>query len=67
MATSAIFPSTPARAGMYESFYLRAVAPEGPIGVWIRHTVHKPPGAIRGDRSGAPSSTATAGGRSCTS
>jgi hypothetical protein len=29
---------------MYESFYLRAVAPEEPVGVWIRHTVHKPPG-----------------------
>jgi hypothetical protein len=31
------------RAGMYESFYLRAVAPDRPVGVWIRHTVHKPP------------------------
>jgi hypothetical protein len=30
---------------MYESFYLRAVSPEEPVGVWIRNTVHKPPGA----------------------
>jgi hypothetical protein len=32
---------------MYESFYLRAVAPDEPLGVWIRYTVHKrstPPG-----------------------
>ena len=29
---------------MYESFYLRAVSPEQPLGVWIRHTVHKRPG-----------------------
>jgi hypothetical protein len=44
MGTSAIFPRTPRRAGMYESFYLRAVSPEEPLGVWIRQTVHKPPG-----------------------
>jgi hypothetical protein len=44
MATRAIFPSAPARAAMYESFYLRAVAPDRPLGVWIRHTVNKPPG-----------------------
>jgi hypothetical protein len=30
---------------MYESFYLRAVSPERPLGVWIRYTVHKRPGA----------------------
>jgi hypothetical protein len=29
---------------MYESFYFRAVAPGHPLGVWIRHTVHKRPG-----------------------
>jgi hypothetical protein len=29
---------------MYESFYLRAVAPDRPLGLWIRHTVHKAPG-----------------------
>ena len=32
------------RAGMYESFYLRAVHPHDPVGVWIRNTVHKQPG-----------------------
>jgi hypothetical protein len=26
---------------MYESFYLRAVSPADPVGVWIRHTVQK--------------------------
>jgi hypothetical protein len=44
MAVQAMFPAAPARAGMYESFYLRAVSPDEPVGVWIRHTVHKPPG-----------------------
>jgi hypothetical protein len=48
---------------MYESFYLRAVAPDRPLGVWIRHTVHKPPGhpprgsvwcTVFDARSGAP-------------
>jgi hypothetical protein len=29
---------------MYESFYLRAVAPDRPVGAWIRYTVHKRPG-----------------------
>jgi hypothetical protein len=29
---------------MYESFYLRAVSPQEPLGAWIRHTVHKRPG-----------------------
>jgi hypothetical protein len=29
---------------MYESFFLRAVAPHEPVGTWIRHTVHKRPG-----------------------
>ncbi len=45
MGTSAIFPRARARAGMYESFYLRAVDPAEPRGLWIRHTVHKRPGA----------------------
>jgi hypothetical protein len=44
MGASAIFPDAPKRAGIYESFYLRAVAPDEPVGVWIRHTVRKPPG-----------------------
>lgn len=29
---------------MYESFYLRAVSPHDPVGVWFRYTVHKRPG-----------------------
>jgi hypothetical protein len=29
---------------MYESFYVRAVAPREPVGVWVRYTVHKRPG-----------------------
>jgi len=29
---------------MYESFYLRMLAPDEPIGVWLRYTVHKRPG-----------------------
>ncbi len=44
MTGAAVFPAVPMRAGMYESFYLRAVSPEEPVGVWIRHTVHKRPG-----------------------
>src|SRR6516225_8646970 len=44
MGASPIFPGVPLRAGMYESFYLRAVAPDEPVGVWIRYTVHKRPG-----------------------
>jgi hypothetical protein len=44
MPVGAVFPGAPRRAGMYESFYLRAVCPEEPVGIWIRHTVHKPPG-----------------------
>jgi len=44
MQGDAIYPRTPLRDGMYESFYLRAVSPQEPLGVWIRHTVHKRPG-----------------------
>jgi hypothetical protein len=39
-----VFPSAPLRKGMYESFYLRAVAPQEPLGLWVRYTVHKRPG-----------------------
>src|SRR5690349_4226240 len=39
------FPEVAAKAGHYESFYIKAVQPEGGKGVWIRHTVHKRPGA----------------------
>ncbi len=44
MQAAAVFPGAPQRAGMYESFYLRAVAPDEPVGVWLRYTVHKRPG-----------------------
>jgi hypothetical protein len=44
MTTSAVFPQARSQQGMYESFYLRAVAPQEPLGVWIRHTVQKPAG-----------------------
>ena len=44
MPVRARFPATPLRAGMYESFYLRAVSPQAPVGVWMRQTVHKRPG-----------------------
>jgi hypothetical protein len=43
-STAAMFGRARARTGMYESFYLRAVSPREPVGVWIRHTVQKPPG-----------------------
>jgi hypothetical protein len=45
MGTGAVFATTKPRAGIYESFYLRAFAPERPLGVWIRYTVHKRRGA----------------------
>ena len=45
MQAKPMFASAPARSGMYESFYLRAVSPREPLGVWIRHTVSKPAGA----------------------
>ncbi len=38
-----IFPKAKPGEGMYESFYLRAVSPEEPVGVWLRYTVHKRP------------------------
>ncbi len=41
----AVFPGASPRKGMYESFYLRAVSPEEPVGAWIRYTAHKRPGA----------------------
>jgi hypothetical protein len=44
MHAQAMFPTAARGAGMYESFYLRAVAPEEPVGAWLRYTVHKPPG-----------------------
>jgi hypothetical protein len=44
MRAKAVFPKAKGGAGMYESFYLRAVAAEEPVGVWLRYTVHKRPG-----------------------
>jgi hypothetical protein len=41
--TEAVFPGVARGRGHYESFYLRASHPSEPLGVWIRHTVHKPP------------------------
>lgn len=40
----AVFPSVAGPRGHYESFYLRAVDPHEPRGIWLRHTVHQPPG-----------------------
>jgi hypothetical protein len=45
MDQGARFPRVAARAGHYESFYLKACPPQGGRGLWIRHTVHKRPGA----------------------
>ncbi|HXV05219.1 MAG TPA: hypothetical protein VFP23_04880 [Solirubrobacterales bacterium] len=45
MNEGARFPRIAAKAGHYESFYLKACRPGGGQGVWIRHTVHKRPGA----------------------
>jgi hypothetical protein len=39
------FGEVAAKAGHYESFYLKACRPGGGLGIWIRHTVHKRPGA----------------------
>ena len=43
--TAARFTDVPARAGHYESFYLKLCHPSEPLGAWIRYTVHKRPGA----------------------
>ncbi len=45
MDEGARFPKVAAKAGHYESFYIKACRPGGGRGVWIRHTVHKRPGA----------------------
>jgi hypothetical protein len=45
MVASAMFPRAARASGMYESFYVRAVHPGQPLGVWIRYTAHKRPGA----------------------
>lgn len=43
--TAARFPHVAPGSGHYESFYLRAVDPARPRGVWIRYTTHQRPGA----------------------
>jgi hypothetical protein len=45
MDERARFPEVRAKAGHYESFYIKACQPGGGRGIWIRHTVHKRPGA----------------------
>ncbi len=45
MEERARFSEVSARAGHYESFYLKACEPAGGRGLWIRHTVHKRPRA----------------------
>src|SRR4030095_15183186 len=45
------FPLVADAAAHYESFYLKACAPGGGLGVWLRYTVLKPPGAAA---AGAP-------------
>ncbi len=44
MAVKAVFPGASRAEGMYESFFLRALSPTEPLGVWIRYTVQKRPG-----------------------
>ena len=45
MRSEARFPGVGTKAGHYESFYVKACHPDGGLGVWIRHTVHKRPRA----------------------
>ena len=45
MDQGARFPAVKRRRGHYESFYIKACRPGGGRGIWIRHTVHKRPGA----------------------
>ncbi len=45
MNEGARFPGVATKAGHYESFYVKACRPGGGQGIWIRHTVHKRPGA----------------------
>jgi hypothetical protein len=45
MDEGARFPRVASKAGHYESFYIKACEPGGGRGIWIRHTVHKRPGA----------------------
>jgi hypothetical protein len=43
--TESRFPGLRPGDGHYESFYIKATRPGGGQAIWIRHTIHKPPGA----------------------
>ena len=45
MNERARFADVATKRGHYESFYVKACEPGGGRGIWIRHTVHKRPGA----------------------
>jgi hypothetical protein len=45
VTTDLTSPRFPDLAAGYESYYLRACHPDGGLGVWIRYTVHRRPGA----------------------
>jgi hypothetical protein len=45
LRSAARFPHLSQGAGHYESFYLKACHPTEPLGLWLRHTIHKRPGA----------------------
>lgn len=45
MDEGARYAQVAAKAGHYESFYIKTCEPGGGRGIWIRHTVHKRPGA----------------------
>ena len=45
MRTQARFPGVGPEAGHYESFYVKATRPGGGRAIWLRHTVHRAPGA----------------------
>ncbi len=43
MESTAQFPDVSEKSGLYESFFVRAVSPDEPVGIWIRYTVQKAP------------------------
>jgi len=51
MQERARFPELAAKAGHYESFYVKACRPDGGVGIWIRHTVTWPPRGRLAERS----------------
>src|SRR4029453_18691939 len=56
------FPLVADAAAHYESFYLKACAPGGGLGVWLRYTVLKPPGAAAAGSLWCTLFEATSGG-----